>query len=169
MAKPLAALLLVLMLSGQASAAFRTRPAIVDEATTPPQIVTVKSIDVGAGELIIATVTVTQVPETQERVVIDNGMQKRITVVVYKNVAIEKHQRFSLVKGRVIRAGGDEIPDRDLAKALKPGTLVAVSSDAKQGDISQAHAKLFQPDTILLLGILEDVEEPAATAPAVPR
>lgn len=169
MARLPATTLLWLLFASLAGAAPPTRPAIVDEATTPPQIVTVKSIDVGAGELILATVTITQVPETRERVEINNGVERKITVLVYQNVVVEKHQRFSLVKGRVVRASGDEIPDRDLAKVLKPGTLAVVSSDFVNGHIGQAHAKLFQPETILLLGTLAAADEPAVRAPAVPR
>lgn len=129
-------------------------PSIVDGITSPPVFGTVGQVQVADGQLLLEQTEVRQVPVSEERVVVENGVEKRYTVTkfVYETVVLQK--RFSLVKGRVFTADEKPVPDKKLAELLKKGLVVLIATD-QSGNISKQYLKVLKPDTVVLVGKLD--------------
>ena len=130
------------------------KPTLVDGPSSPPLFGQIGEVQIADGQLLINQVEVRQVPVLEERIVVENGVEKKVVVnkFVFETSILQK--RFSLVKGRVLTADEQPVSDKKLAETLKKGQVVVFSSD-KSGHISKEFLKVLKPDTVVLLGKLE--------------
>lgn len=130
------------------------KPALVDGPISPPLFGQIGEVQIADGQLLIEQVEVRQIPVLEERIVVENGVEKKVVVnkFVFETSILRK--RFSLVKGQVLTANQESVPDKKLGETLKKGQVVVFSSD-KSGNISKEFLKVLKPDTVVLLGKLE--------------
>jgi hypothetical protein len=138
------AMILITLLTSGATAQDATKTP----AGPPPTMIVVSSID-PSGALLSKQLTTRAIPVAEDRVVIEAGIMKKVTVTTYKYVPEERHNKYVLKDLEIYDVKGEKVKQEAALKRLTPGTVVLLSTNGQKVD--PAYLRIVKEDTLILV------------------